>query len=79
MLKLNILNLDNFLETVNDCTGPVYRLCPDGKKENFCRSFRIQDELRKEYDAHRAQLPIQLEVPVLSDYMHIVSYYAGDC
>ena len=73
MLKLNILNLDNFLETVNDCTGPVYRLCTDGKKENFCRAFRIQDELRKEYDAHRAQLPIHLEGPVLSEYRIICS------
>ena len=33
MIKLNILNMENFLDTVNACTGKVYMLCPNGKNK----------------------------------------------
>ena len=33
MVKLNILNMKNFLDTVNSCSGKVNMLCPDGKKQ----------------------------------------------
>ena len=29
VIKLNILNMKNFLDTVNSCTGKVNMLCPD--------------------------------------------------
>ena len=32
VVKMNILNMKNFLDTVNACTGKVNMLCPDGKK-----------------------------------------------
>ena len=35
MVKLNILNMERFLSTVNSCTGKVNMLCPDGKKVNI--------------------------------------------
>ena len=35
MVKLNILNMKNFLGTVNACIGKVYMLCPNGKKQNI--------------------------------------------
>lgn len=35
MVKLNILNMKNFLDTVNSCSGKVNMLCPDGKKQNI--------------------------------------------
>ena len=51
MVKLNILNMENFLDTVNACIGKVYMLCPS----------------------------LILEIPNPTDYMNIISYYAGDC
>ena len=30
MIKVNILNLNGFLETVNQCSGSVMILCPNG-------------------------------------------------
>lgn len=30
MMKLKILNLDGFLETIGRCRGPVYQVVPDG-------------------------------------------------
>ena len=35
VIKLNILNMKNFLDTVNACIGKVYMLCPNGKKQNI--------------------------------------------
>ena len=70
MIKLNILNMKNFLDTVNACTGKVYMLCPNGK---------IQDNLWRQYFQNKNCLGLILEIPNPTDYMNIVSYYAGDC
>ena len=32
MIKVNILNLSGFLETINQCKGRVSMLAPDGEK-----------------------------------------------
>lgn len=49
MVKLNILNMKNFLGTVNACIGKVYMLCPNGKKQNINGEERIQDSLWRQY------------------------------
>ena len=79
MVKLNILNMKRFLETVNACTGRVNMLCGDGKKVNINRAERVQEGLRQEYGQNGNSLRITLEIPNPKDYMSIVSYYAGDC
>ena len=45
VIKLNILNMKNFLDTVNACIGKVYMLCPNGKKQNINGEEKIQDSL----------------------------------
>lgn len=45
MVKLNILNMENFLDTVNACIGKIYMLCPNGKKQNIKGEKKIQDSL----------------------------------
>ena len=42
VVKLNILNMENFLDTVNACIGKVYMLCPNGKKQNINGEEKIQ-------------------------------------
>ncbi len=44
MVKLNILNMENFLDTVNACIGKVYMLCPNGKKQNINGEEKIQGQ-----------------------------------
>ena len=44
-------------------TCKVNMLCPDGKKRNINGEERV----------------LFLEIPNPTDYMSIVSYYAGDC
>ena len=79
VVKLNILNMENFLDTVNACIGKVYMLCPNGKKQNINGEEKIQDSLWRQYFQNKKSLCLILEIPNPTDYMNIVSYYAGDC
>ena len=79
MIKLNILNMKNFLNTVNACTGKVNMLCPDGSKQNISGEEKIQSGLWWQYFQNKNCLRLVLEIPNPSDHMKIVSYYAGDC
>lgn len=79
MVKLNILNLGNFLNTVNSCIGKVNMLCPDGKKVNINREKIVQNNLWRQYRQNKNYLRLVLEIPNPKDYMRIVSYYIGDC
>ena len=79
VVKLNILNMKNFLDTVNSCSGKVNMLCSDGKKQNINGEEKIQGSLWRQYSQNKNCLRLVLEVPNPTDYMNIVSYYAGDC
>ena len=79
VVKLNILNMENFLDTVNACIVKVYMLCPNGKKQNINGEEKIQGSLWRQYSQNKNCLRLVLEVPNPTDYMNIVSYYAGDC
>lgn len=79
MMKLNILNMKNFLETVNMCKGEINMLCSDGKWLNINRQYTLQNDLLKQYKANKKCLRLTLDIPSSHDYMRIVSYYAGDC
>ena len=59
--------------------GKVYMLCPNGKKQNINGEERIQDSLWRQYFQNKNCLCLILEIPNPTDYMKIVSYYAGDC
>lgn len=42
MVKLNILNMENFLDTVNACIVKVYMLCPNGKNKTLMEKKRYR-------------------------------------
>jgi len=79
MIKLNILNMDNFLQTVNACSDAVNLLYPDGRKENINKHYGLQNELLHQYRENKNLLCLSLDIPAPKDYMSIISYYAGDC
>ena len=79
MIKLNILNMKNFLETVNACEGAVFMVDANSEKTDIHRQYDIQNKLMNEYRKRKNSLPVLLNVPDPRDYMSIVSYYAGDC
>lgn len=79
MIKLKILNMKNFLNTVNACNGNVFMICRGGEKVNINKQEKLQDELWSEYRKNKNYLQICLEISNPTDYMNLVSYYAGDC
>lgn len=79
MVKLNVLNMDNFLQTVNSCSDAVNLLYPDGRKENINKQYGIQNELLHKYRENKNCLCLSLDIPSPKDYMSIISYYTGDC
>lgn len=79
MVRLKILNMKGFLDTINDCTGKVYMFGPDGKKVQIGKDKWIQSSLWQQYCQNKNCLRLALEIPEPKDYMSIVSYYAGDC
>ena len=79
MMKLNILNMERFLDVVNSCEGAVYQIGPDGSRTDLRRAYRLQDDLRAQYRKNRGELPLTLVVPNGRDYLRVVYYYAGDC
>jgi len=79
MIRLNILDMKVFLQTVNACSGAVHLLCPDGGKKNITRQPEIQNELLQKHRENKNCLPLSLEIPNPGDYISVVSYYAGDC
>ncbi len=78
MIKLNILNLNGFLEAVNSCSGSVNMIRPDGTKANICRSLGSQMLLREEFNANNGILPVKLSFTDPRDYFKIVNYYIGE-
>lgn len=79
MIKLNILDMKNFLNTVNACKGEVNMLCSGSKKVNINGEETVQTGLWEQYRQNKNCLRLVLEIPNPQDYMSIVSYYAGDC
>lgn len=79
MLKMNILNISNFLEVVNSCVGKVCMVDSEGKRTDINKNYFAQSRLRDQYRNNKNCLRLTLEISNPGDYMGIVSYYAGDC
>lgn len=79
MIKLHVLNMKNFLDTVNACKGAVNMLRPDGTWLDISRHYEAQKELMEQYRENKNHLRLTLEIPTPKDYMNLISYYAGDC
>ena len=47
MMKLRILNMKEFLKTVNGCEGPVYLVDSDGRRENVNKEYGTQSDCRR--------------------------------
>lgn len=79
MIKLTIFNMEEFLRNVNECTGPVNMICPDGRRQNISRQYELQYELRNKHRENRRCLELALEIPNPKDYMKLIFFTIGDC
>ena len=78
-MKLNILNIQDFLDTINACRDEVYMICSNGQKVNIRGQYPIQDELHRQYYDHKNQLQIILEAqnPKAVSYTHLRAHETG--
>lgn len=78
ILKLEILNLPSFLETVATCRAPVLL-----KSASGCSDIRHDEDMHtlmmKRFDEDGRHIHLELSTSDAHDYMAIISYYAGDC
>lgn len=79
MMKLNILNMQNFLQVVDACHGAVRLLPPLGTRQDIRRDAAARRCLLDAFHRGGGALTVTLQAADPSDYMAIVSYYAGDC
>ena len=79
MVKLKIFNMKTFLETVNECSGVVNLLYPDGSEENINKEYGIQNELLQRHRENKGFLHLSLNIPTVEDYFRIVYFTIGDC
>jgi len=71
--------MKRFLQTVNECGGPVHLLHSNGRKENINKAYGIQNALLQKYRENKGYLQLSLDVPAHKDYMRIVCFTIGDC
>lgn len=78
MVKLDVFNMENFLQTVNTCSGAVNLLCTNGKAENINKQYIIQHRLLQEHIENNRCSRLALEISNPKDYMRIVYFTMGD-
>ena len=64
MIKLGIINVEEFLRTVNACEGAVYMIQPDGRRTDIGRQYGIQNDLRRQHCNNKGYLKLMLDIPV---------------
>lgn len=79
MVKINIIDMKGFLQTVNECRGAVNLLHPDGRRENISKQYGIQNELLQAHRKNKDYLWLSLDIPAYKDYLRIVYFTIGDC
>ena len=79
MINISVFHLKLFLQEVNDCSGAVYLVTPDGRKENLNKNYYAQEVLRQQYRENKSYLRLALDIPCPSDYMKIVTFSIGNC
>ena len=78
MGKINKVNINKFLKTVNECRGAINLLHQNKKRENINKQYSIQNELLKKHKNNRNFLELSLDIANLKDYMNIVLFTIGD-
>ncbi|MFQ7228741.1 ribonuclease HII [Enterocloster bolteae] len=55
MIKLNILNMNGFLQIVNQCSGAVNAIFPDGKRRDLNKSYAAQKVLWDQFRENQGE------------------------
>lgn len=74
MFKFNIINMQTFLETVNECSGAVNVIQDDGCKKNINKKWDLQSALKEKYEQNNNSLKVTLSISEPKDYLKIVNH-----
>lgn len=79
MIRISIFQMNDFLNVVNNCEGPVNLQSPDGAVIDIRQNPATQESLKQQHQAEGGYSRLQLEIPQKTDYMNIVLFSIGDC
>lgn len=79
VLKLNVIKINEFLEVVNDCIGPIHLLSAESNKTNIHQNKIEQSDLENKHRLNGKFLSVCLDIPKTKDYFKIVNFTIGDC
>lgn len=79
MLKINVCNIERFVEVVNHCEGPVNLLTSDGAYKDLRRNDYLQQVVSSLHENNTISIPLHIDTPVTRDYMRLVYFMISDC
>lgn len=79
MLKINVFNIERFVEVVNHCQGPVNLLTSDGAYKDLRRNDYLQQVVYSVQENNAIGIPLYIDIPVTRDYMRLVYFMMSDC
>lgn len=79
MLKLNVLNVKRFWDTVNGCKDTIRLICEDGQKLELNKAYGLQKELSGKNTNPKDRMKVMLEIPDPTDFRRILAFCYGDC
>lgn len=77
MIRLDVIDMKQFLREVDQCSGVVYLCRPGRRKEDIRRNYELQNELGAQYRGNKERLRLNLEIPNTGDYFKIVNFMIG--
>ena len=78
MVKLNIFNIERFLNEVNTCGGPVELHSSDGTVIDIRKNPAAQNRLRQLHQTCGRCSSLTLDISRKADYMNLVLFSVGD-
>lgn len=79
MIKLRIFNLEQFLDTADQCLGPVNWLESGGDRIDIRGNKTAQQTLKKRFNEQKGLLILRLHIAEVKDYFKLVFFSIADC
>jgi len=78
MIKLNIHNMESFLQEIDKCSNNVFLIRTDGHKRLINHCIDTHSELKQNYYDNNRYLSISLDISNYKDYLNLIFYYISN-
>lgn len=79
MVKLNIFDINEFLQTVNSCKGEVNLVTQEGNLENINKKYQRQQELVENHKTNKNFSRLSVNIPNVKDYFKVIFFSIANC